>query len=66
VKRIIWLGLGAAGGIIAYRKGGQWLERARAQGVVVTAQQLASSGRDAVAGAQRVWIANTQAGDGDR
>jgi hypothetical protein len=60
VKRIIWLSLGAAGGIVAYRKGGQWLERARGQGVVVTAQQIATSGRDAIAGAQRMWAANAR------
>jgi hypothetical protein len=59
VKRIIWLSLGAAGGIVAYRKGGQWLERARGQGVVVTAQQIAAQGRDALEGAQRMWTAST-------
>lgn len=53
MKRIIWLGLGAAGGILAYRKGGQLLDQARAQGLVVTAQQVVVSGRGAMLAAQR-------------
>jgi hypothetical protein len=49
----MWLGLGAAGGILAYRKGGQLLDQARAQGLVATAQQVVMSGRGAMLAAQR-------------
>lgn len=54
MKRIVWLGLGAAGGVIVYRKGGQWLEQARDQGVLVTAQNVVATSRDLLGTAQRV------------
>lgn len=54
MKRIVWLGLGAAGGVVVYRKGGQWLDQARDQGLLVTAQNLVASSRDLLGTAQRV------------
>jgi hypothetical protein len=53
VKRIVWLGIGAAGGVIVYRKGGQWLEQARDQGALVTVQNVVATSRDLLGTAQR-------------
>ncbi|MBM02160.1 MAG: hypothetical protein CMH43_00380 [Micrococcales bacterium] len=41
MRRLVWTAIGAAGGIWAYRKGSEWLEQAREQGVAVTIQQAA-------------------------
>lgn len=39
----MWTALGAAGGILAYRKGRQLLDQAQEQGVLVTAQQAGAT-----------------------
>jgi hypothetical protein len=39
----MWTAIGAAGGILAYRKGKQLLEQAQEQGVLVTAQQAGAT-----------------------
>ncbi len=39
----MWTALGAAGGILAYRKGRQFLDQAQEQGVLVTAQQAGAT-----------------------
>jgi len=41
VRRLVWTAIGAAGGILAYRKGAELLEQAREQGVALTIQQVA-------------------------
>jgi len=41
VRRLVWTAIGAAGGIWAYRKGSEWLDQAREQGVALTIQQAA-------------------------
>jgi len=41
VRRLVWTAIGAAGGIWAYRKGSEWLDQARDQGVALTIQQAA-------------------------
>jgi len=41
--RLVWVAIGAAGGIWAYRKGSGLVEQAREQGVAVTIQQVALS-----------------------
>lgn len=41
--RLVWVALGAAGGIWAYRKGNGLIDQAREQGVAVTVQQIALS-----------------------
>ncbi len=53
MKRIVWLGVGAAGGILVYRKGGQWLVQARDQGALLTAQNALATSRDLLSTAQR-------------
>jgi hypothetical protein len=51
---MVWVGLGAAAGILAYRKGQQFLAESREQGLATTVQQLVDSGQSAVATAQRM------------
>ena len=40
---MVWVALGAAGGIVAYRKGQQWIDEARARGVVGSLQAASGS-----------------------
>lgn len=49
----MWTAIGAAGGILAYRKGRQLLDQAQEQGVLVTAQQAGAT----VAGATAALMA---------
>lgn len=58
MRRTVWVALGAAGGVIAYRRGQRLLEEARARGVVgsvqaatVSASGLAASARSLLASA---------------
>jgi hypothetical protein len=46
--RLVWVALGAAGGIWAYRKGSGLLDQAREQGVALTVQQVALNTTHAV------------------
>lgn len=64
MSRIVWMAVGAVGGIVAYRKGTQMLADAKARGVIgnvnaatTTATTIASRARDAVA------VASGQRGD---
>lgn len=57
MRRIVWVALGAAGGILAYRKGQDWLVTAREQGVVLSAQQAALAAAAAVSGAKALAAA---------
>ena len=43
MRRLLWTAIGAAGGILAYRKGQQLLFQAQDQGMLVTAQQVGAS-----------------------
>ena len=43
MRRLLWTAIGAAGGILAYRKGQQLLLQAQEQGILVTAQQAGAS-----------------------
>jgi hypothetical protein len=43
VRRLLWTAIGAAGGILAYRKGQQLLLQAQEQGMLVTAQHAGAS-----------------------
>ena len=43
MRRLLWTAIGAAGGILAYRKGQQLLLQAQEQGMLVTAQQEGAS-----------------------
>ncbi|MBK9740246.1 MAG: hypothetical protein IPO93_12170 [Actinobacteria bacterium] len=52
MRRIVWVAVGAAGGIFAYRRGQQVLADARERGVVLSAQQAGASAAGAVASAR--------------
>lgn len=54
MSRLVWVGLGAAAGIVVYRKGQQFLADSREQGLATTVQNLVNSGQSAVASAQRI------------
>jgi hypothetical protein len=54
VKRLVWLGVGAAVGIVAYRKGTELMAQAKAQGVVVTTTQVVASSKAALDQAQQL------------
>lgn len=49
MRRLVWLGVGAAVGVYAYRRGQQWWVDAREQGMTVTAQQVGSAALSAIA-----------------
>jgi hypothetical protein len=63
VKRLIWLSLGAAGGILAYRKGSAIIEQVRDQGYVVTTTQALEAGRNLVQQAQQALSKNGEGTD---
>lgn len=54
MRRIVWVALGAAGGIVAYRKVQQALEDARERGVVLSVQQVGLSAAQALTTARVV------------
>lgn len=54
MRRMVWVALGAAGGIVAYRKVQQALEDARERGVVLSVQQVGLSAAQALATARVV------------
>lgn len=54
MKRLVWLGVGAAVGIVAYRKGTELVAQAKAQGVVVTTTQVVASSKAALDQAQQL------------
>lgn len=46
--RLVWVAIGAAGGIWAYRRASDLIDQAREQGVALTVQQVALSTTQAV------------------
>ena len=52
MRRVVWVAIGAAGGIIAYRRAQQALAEAREQGLVLSAQQVGVSAVGALNGAR--------------
>lgn len=52
MRRIVWVAVGAAGGIYAYRRAQQALADARERGVVLSAQQVGISAVTAVSAAR--------------
>lgn len=46
--RLVWVAIGAAGGIWAYRRASDLIDQAREQGVALTVQQVAISTTQAV------------------
>lgn len=49
MRRLVWFALGAAVGIVVYRKGAVLVADARERGVVATGQTLAAGALDAIA-----------------
>lgn len=52
MRRIVWVAVGAAGGILAYRRAQQAMAEAKERGVVLSAQQVGVSAANAVTGAK--------------
>ena len=48
MRRMVWVAIGAAGGILAYRRLVELSEQAREQGLVLTAQQAGLSAAQAL------------------
>jgi hypothetical protein len=60
MRRIVWVALGAAGGIVAYRRAQQAMADAKERGVVLSAQQVGVSAVTAVASAKALATSATQ------
>ena len=54
MRRLVWVAVGAIGGIYAYRRGSALLADARERGVVLSAQQAATSAMATVASAREL------------
>ena len=52
MRRMVWIAVGAAGGIVVYRRAQQALADAREKGVVVSAQQVGLSAASALSTAR--------------
>lgn len=52
MRRVVWIAIGAVGGIYAYRRGQQALLDARERGVILSAQQVGLSAVAAMSGAR--------------
>lgn len=62
MRRLVWVAVGAAGGIVVYRRVQQALADARERGVVLSAQQVGLSAASAVSGVRALAAATTAAG----
>ena len=54
MRRLVWVAVGAVGGIYAYRRGNVLVAQARERGVVLTAQQAAIAAMSTVASAREL------------
>ena len=52
MRRTFWFALGAASGILAYRRGQRFVDESRERGIVMTVQQAAVSASAAVESAR--------------
>lgn len=52
MRRLVWVAVGAVGGVLAYRKAQEALADARERGVVLSAQQVGLSATSALATAR--------------
>ena len=59
MRRIVWVAVGAAGGIYAYRRAQLAIADARERGVVLSAQQLGLSAVKAASAAREFVVAAT-------
>lgn len=62
MRRLVWLGVGAAVGVYAYRRGQQWWLDTREQGVTVTVQQLSAAALSLAASVGRAAQASGESG----
>lgn len=63
MSRVIWLAVGAVGGIVLYRKGQSILDEAREQGVISSAQKAGAAAAGTIATATTIAgkVLNTNA-----
>jgi hypothetical protein len=54
MSRIVWLAVGAVGGIVLYRKGRAVIDEAREQGVVSSAQKAGAAAAGTIAAATTI------------
>jgi len=59
MRRIVWVAVGAAGGIFAYRRTQQAIADARERGLVLTAQQYGQSAVTAASAAREFAVGAT-------
>jgi hypothetical protein len=59
MRRVVWIAVGAVGGIVAYRRVQEALADARDKGVVVSAQQVGLSAASALSSARAAAAAAT-------
>jgi hypothetical protein len=60
MRRVVWVAVGAVGGIVAYRRAQQAMADAKERGVVLSAQQVGASAVTAVAGARALATSAAQ------
>ncbi|MEI6360685.1 MAG: hypothetical protein WCP95_00995 [Actinomycetes bacterium] len=60
MRRIVWVAIGAAGGIVAYRRAQQAMADAKERGVVLSAQQVGASAVTAVVSAKALATSAAQ------
>lgn len=65
MRRTVWVALGAAGGVIAYRRGQRLLEEARARGVVGSVQAATVSATGLAASARTLLATAAGSGSAD-
>jgi len=54
MSRVVWLAVGAIGGIVLYRKGQSMIDGARDQGVITSAQRAGAAAAGAIAAATTI------------
>jgi hypothetical protein len=54
MSRVVWLAVGAVGGIVLYRKGQAMLDEAREQGVITSAQRAGAVAAGTIASATTI------------
>lgn len=62
MRRLVWVAIGAAGGIVVYRRAQQALADARERGLVQSAQQVGMSAAGALTAARTLAAGATASG----
>lgn len=60
MRRIVWVAVGAVGGVLAYRRAQQAMADAKERGVVLSAQQVGASAVTAVVSAKALAASASQ------